>query len=139
MDNKLNSGGAGSFTGRQKSRLYDFNIQQQRLGGRELLTFLSNVSFTRKGKSPVLEALCPCARVASQGIKVGMHFDPLKNVGLFLVGALKPNKCMFVCRRDPDRRSQKLQKERSLPAAVVLIHQEGGALRCDARHARTPG
>src|SRR5260370_14497339 len=57
----MNAGGAGSFTGRQKSRLYDFNIQQQRLGGRELLTFLSNVSFTRKGKSPVLEALCPCA------------------------------------------------------------------------------
>jgi len=41
----------------KKSRLYDFNIQQQRLGGRELLTFLSNVSFTRKGKSPVLEAV----------------------------------------------------------------------------------
>src|SRR5258708_37928184 len=61
MESKLNSGGAGRFTGRQKSRLYDFNIQQQRLGGRELLTFLSNVSFTRKGKSPVLEALCPCA------------------------------------------------------------------------------
>src|SRR6267143_1085832 len=61
MDNKLNSWGAVGFTGRQESRLYDFNIQQQRLGGRELLTFLSNVSFTRKGKSPALEALCPCA------------------------------------------------------------------------------
>jgi len=39
MDNQLNSRGTVSFTGRQKSRLYDLNIQQQRLGGRELLTF----------------------------------------------------------------------------------------------------
>jgi uncharacterized pyridoxal phosphate-containing UPF0001 family protein len=36
------------------------------------------------------------ARIATQGIKVGEHFEKSQNVGLLLIGALQPNKCLFV-------------------------------------------
>ena len=34
--------------------------------------------------------------VAADGIEVGMHFEERHNAGLFLVGALQPDKCLLV-------------------------------------------